>query len=195
MIAWIKSLFKTECTTLPNVSCTIPIPKVKPPKGMNISEPVSTLAELWKTDKKRFQFTYEHPNIYKMYTGGNLINRDTICIITVVDKYTEEYFKFWLELSPIVIKDIWPVYRQKKFGHRVYPVLGYNLYSQPSWMTCDEAKYLCDLVTPYFKERVERYSKLIDYREDRKVEAGKRQTERAKQEERQRLINLYTKDS
>lgn len=183
MIDWIKNLFKKDIA-----------PEHRKEDHV-ISEPVLTLAELWKTDKKRFHFDYEYPYIYEIYAGMNLQGMNITCNMTVVDKYTEECFKFGLNLSPIVIKNIWSTYWQKKFGHRVYPVLGYRVYSHPSWMSCDEAKYLCDLVTPYFKERVERYSKLVDYRKDRKVEAGKRQTERSKQEERQRLVNLYAKDS
>lgn len=186
MIAWIKSLFKKDIALEHREQEPV------------ISEPVLTLAELWKKDKKRFKFTYAHSPIHEMWGGAvaNFRGRSMInCDVNVLDRKTKEFFDFSIILSSESIKSVLASYWLHKFSHKVYPILGYDLYSQPSWMTYDEAKYLCDLVKPYFKERVERYSKLVDYREDRKVEAGKRQTERAKQEERQRLVNLYTKES
>lgn len=181
MIEWIKNLLQKDIA--PEHRNQEPI----------VSEPVLTLAELWKTDKKRFKFEYSSADRERVTYDGQLFQN-----LVVTDTSTNEKFEFYLILERVaIIKYPWlPEHAIKPFlKHKIYPVLGYIVYSQPSWMTSNEAKYLCDLVTPYFKERVERYSKLVDYREAREVEAGKRQTERAKQEERQRLVNLYTKES
>lgn len=180
MIAWIKNLLKKDIA--PEYRKEDPV----------ISEPVLTLAEIWRMDKKRFKFEHGGTDTERQLSYSGELLQDLL----VTDINNNEKFKFCIGLDRVAISKYMCEHANRPFlTHKLYPILGYKIYSQPTWMTYDESKYLCDLVTPYFKERVERYSKLVDYREDRKVEAGKRQTERAKQEERQRLVNLYTKES
>lgn len=62
--SWWKSLFQEpdlSTSGLPKVTCDVPMPEVKPPKPeKNISEPILSFIEVYKSNPKRFKVKKEY---------------------------------------------------------------------------------------------------------------------------------------
>lgn len=197
---WFKRLFgigdkmETDNWGLPKVSCDIPMPKVKPLKGKNISEPVFAMLNTWKQNPKRFvhSTTYDTSVIFSITSQrSRQVNYEAI----FTDKISGEVFKFYLKLKDSSVQDIWNRYwhshKQDFASHKVYPILGYILESKPSWMTQDEAEFVIETVKPYYLNRVNRYRDIVESRIDRTRKANELKSEIAKQKERDRLTGVY----
>lgn len=194
---WFKQLFgiedkmETDQWGLPKVTCDIPMPRVKQPKGKDISEPVFAMLNTWKQNPKRFK-TYIQMDQESF--GGITIHRDNYATFVVLDIVSNEKFSFGLYLGYEALKDIKSIlYHFVPWfaAHRIYPVLGCKVSTKPAWMTQDELDFITETVQPYYLKRVERYKDIVESRIDRTRKAAELKSEIAKQKERDRLTGIY----
>lgn len=194
---WLKRIFCSQedfnvhANGLPKVSVEIPMPKVKPTKGSDISEPVFAMLNAWKQDPKRFKVICKvnSTNIHTLSYG-----RNPTAELDVVDTKNPETFKFGLWLDWEAYKDMSSLMYHflPFFGlHKIYPVLGCKVHYKPSWMTQDELDFIAKTVTPYYLKRVNRYRDIVESRIDRTRKASELKSEIAKQKERDRLVEIY----
>lgn len=167
------------------------MPKVKPPKGKDISEPVFAMLNAWKQNPKRFVLRLKlDPDIYAELN----YHRKPLVKLYVSDTTSKEVFEFSLALGDASTNDIRclayffiPYFTQ----HKIYPVLGSSVQSKPSWMTQDELEFIIETVKPYYLKRVNRYKDIVESRIDRTRRANDLKSEIAKQKERDRLTGIY----
>ena len=161
-----------------------------------ISEPVQTLARLFKENPKRFIFEYEthtvnDADMLRVYYQRA---KHAYSCVKVIDSRTQEFWKFELGLYWEAVSDSRYDFRSvvgSFGGHTTYPVLGFSLTSKPNWLTEDEVEYFKETLIPHFLDRVNRYREIINYRKERTEESHKRKTDLDKKKERQRLIDIY----
>lgn len=179
MINWIKGLFNTETDDMG-------FPKMK---AKGVSEPVYAMLKAWQEDKERFTFSFK--------VDSQLDHRNAEFFSTVVtDTKTGEYFKF-LGRPTESYRHTVVVYTNygsppRKFAQdKICICNGITIFSYPSWLTMLEVEYLKAEMFPYYQKRVARYRDIIKYREQRKENTSRRNSQIAKDKERQRLMEVY----
>lgn len=174
------------------------MPKVNPPKGKNISEPVFAMLSVWKQNPKRFKIKecQKFSDIYynRWSTTGDYRN-SMLWGLDVIDTQESVQLGFSVYLEWEAYSDIsgglCSIFGNWLGQHKVYPVLGSKVCSKPSWMTQDELEFITKTVTPYYLKRVNRYRDIVESRVDRTRKASELKSEIAKQKERQRLCEVY----
>ena len=172
MINWIKGLFREE--------------KIDP---RGVSEPVFAMLKAWQEDKDRFVFTFK---VDRQNDHRNLGYIKTVA----TDTKTDECFEF-LGRSEDSYRYTEVVYISHttnipRFGQDKLCICnGITIFSYPSWLTMLEVEYLKAEMFPYYQKRVARYRDIIKYREQRKVNTSRRNSQIAKYRERQRLMEVY----
>lgn len=199
-MSWFKELFgvgdKSPCDEhgLPYVKDIVPMPKVKPCKPeKDISEPVYAMLNAWKQNPKRFKLTTKQ-NFLEIVNAPYY--RTPNWAISVTDTQCSVVLDFVVRLETEAWRDINMNYYDSVFKrtfvqHQIYPVLGSEVGSKPSWMTSDEIKFIILTVTPYYLKRVNRYRDIVESRIDRTRKASELKSEIAKQKERDRLVEIY----
>lgn len=162
----------------------------------SVSEPVQTLARLFKENPKRFSFEYETHivNDAVMFRTYYCKHKHASSCVKVIDSQTQEFWKFELGLYWEAVSDSRYDFRSvvgSFGGHAIYPALGFILTSKPNWLTEDEVEYFKEALMPHFLDRVNRYREIVNYRKERTEESHKRKTELDKKKERQRLVDIY----
>lgn len=191
MINWVKGLFYTDRTSL------VYEPEPKQWKvTKNISEPVFAMLNTWKQNPKRFKLKLGK-NISSLWSDSMhspCYYRNPIGELKVIDSQGQETFCFGLSLTTGSYADGYTTayHMFAKFAsHKIYPVLGSNVLSRPSWMTQDELDFIIETVKPYYLKRVNRYRDIVESRIDRTRKASEMKSEIAKQKERDRLMGVY----
>lgn len=200
MINWFEKLFgngdNIPCDEngLPYVKDIVPMPKVKPCKPeKDISEPVYAMLNAWKQNPKRFKLTTKQ-NFLEIVNAPYY--RTPNWSISVTDTQCNVVLDFVVRLDTEAWRDINMNYYDSVFKrtfvqHQIYPVLGSEVCSKPSWMTSDEIKFIISTVTSYYLKRVNRYRDIVESRIDRTRKASELKSEIAKQKERERLVEIY----
>lgn len=168
-------------------------PYVKPCKGKNISEPVFAMLNAWRQNPKRFKLEldksiislWSDPPRYGIYYGNPTSE------LKVVDQQGHETFYFGLSLFSESYADGYTTAWNMFTSHRIYPILGSEVNSKPSWMTQDELDLIIETVKPYYLKRVNHYRDIVESRIDRTRKASELKSEIAKQKERDRLTGVY----
>lgn len=177
---------------LPSVENIAPMPKVKPPKAdKDISEPVLAMLNAWKDSPKMFKLNLDK-EVYHLWNESRSYGNPT-AQLKVFDTQRKEAFYFSVSLGSESYSDGYQsVFYMFGFAqHKIYPVLGSNVTSKPSWMTQDELDLIIKTVKPYYLKRVERYRDIVESRMDRSRKASEMKSEIAKQKERDRLTGIY----
>ena len=196
---WFKKLFAAS----PHGH--LPMPEVKPcKKEKSVSEPVLAMVKAWEKDKKRFNFHIEEDDLqdieYRVTSNYSRYCKKYKIIIK--DSRTDEVFQLSAYDTPAngqsvmyipirFCRESKEVIKRHSFNHKLYlsSHLAFTLY--PSWITRDEVEYIYECVKDYYEERTNKYKELINYRIDRKLDAAIKLSQRAKAEERQRLMEIY----
>lgn len=164
MFKWIKeSLFgntrgyEEGSTILPEVQNILPMPKVKPTKGSDISEPVISFLETVRKNPKRFKVGVD-------------------CSVYILDKSIVEIpdykaYKIWDKYLGIG----WHVRGSRWTGSSVFllehsdPDLKFCDYKHAFFLTSDEKEYLIKEISSIMNYRVDRKAKLDKIRADRRI--------------------------
>jgi hypothetical protein len=176
---------------LPSVDNLVPMPKVKPTKGGDISEPVLSMLETWRRNPKRFTMSVDID--YKEFHSSSFY-KSAYVKLTVNDTTSNEEFIFGLLLQNGSFEDMRSIIHHFApwfSQHKIYPVLGSKVTYKPSWMTEDELEFIIKTVKPYYLKRVNRYRDIVESRMDRSRKASELKSEIAKQKERDRLTGIY----
>lgn len=197
---WFKQLFgigdkmQTDIDGLPYVQNLVPMPDwYKPPTGKDISEPVYAMLNAWKKDPKRFKISPKQNFLeivnapYHRTPNWSLSVTDTKCGV-VLDFVVRLEADTWRDINMNYYNS---VFHRTFIQHQIYPVLGSEVCSKPSWMTADEMDFIISTVKPYYLKRVNRYRDIVESRVDRTRRANDLKSEIAKQKERQRLSEVY----
>lgn len=195
---WFKKLFgigdkmETDIYGLPYVKTGILMPEVKSTKGKDISEPVFAMLSTWQQNPKRFKLRVDksimslwNDTQYGAYCGNPTSE------LKVIDPQGHETFYFGLSLFSESYADGYTTAWNMFTSHRIYPILGSEVNSKPSWMTQDELDLIIETVKPYYLRRVNRYRDIVESRIDRTRKANELKSEIAKQKERDRLTGVY----
>ena len=203
---WFKKLFSGRVgnQSWPDFKCGVPMPKVKPCKEeKNVSEPVVSMVKAWEKDKKRFTFDIKETNgqdsEYRLASSSGYCKTYKI---EIEDLKTDEVFEVYGYDTPINSCSIMyipmrfyssdqGIPKRHNFSHKAYLSSHLTFTSYPSWITRDEVEYIYDYIKDYYEERTNKYKELINYRIDRKLNDAIKLSERAKAEERQRLVEIY----
>jgi len=160
MFKWVKESLFGNSDSLGNGSLspvrTPPMPKVKPTKGSNISEPVISFVETVRKYPKRFD-----------------VGQDTHWYTVRTEREIADYkaYKIWdkkLDKGWYVRGDRWlpnmhfvSLYNSKGY-HPVY-------YEHAFFLTPDEKEYLIQEISSIMNYRVDRKAKLDKIRADRRI--------------------------
>lgn len=181
-MSWFTSLFKKQ--------------DIKSP--LNISEPVYSMLNAWKEDKDRFEFNFQ-----SKFTGKDNFTLNDIRVLNckITDSVTKELFEFVALLKETrhsYYIDAYPYYidfacqwKPRFAANKVCLCDGADIYSTPSWMTLDEVEFLKAEMFPYYQKRIARYRDILKYREQRRKKASERNSQIAKEKERNRLVEIY----
>lgn len=167
---WFKQLFgisdKTETDEmgLPKVSVEIPMLKVKPTKGDDISEPVLSFVKCVQENPKRFNAYSDTNHCYIMSTN----NPEDYKAYKIYDKVAE---KGWY-LCGCYYSNVWFI--------GGYPGEGGPMYSDPFFLTEDEKSFIIREVKAIMQYRGGRKEKLEQIRKERRI-----------RDERNRLKEIY----
>lgn len=191
MIKWIKGLFYADKDS------TVYEPEPKQWKARkNISEPVFAMLNAWKQNPERFKLKLDK-NIINLWSDSihsQGYYHNPTGELKVIDSQGQETFCFGLSLTTGSYSDGYTTayHMFAKFaGHKIYPILGSNVLTKPSWMTQDELDFIIETVKPYYLKRVNRYRDIVESRIDRTRKANELKSEIAKQKERDRLTGVY----
>jgi len=179
---WFKNLFTKKEPDLPVVT-------------KNISEPVHAMLKAWTEDKERFTFSFttDVPN-FNDYRSHISVRA------TITDNKTKEWFEFTGHLSKgYMYTDVMYFvhltdknYQYPTFGLEKLCVCdGISIFDYPRWMTADEVEYLKAQMFPYYQKRIARYRDIIKYRKERAENTSRRNSQIAKDKERNRLMEIY----
>lgn len=170
MLNWIKGLFKVDDD-----------PKLKPKA---VSEPVYAMLKAWQEDKDRFTFT---SRVSIMGRNPNYID----CV--AVDTKTGEFFEFSGRPNsnhPHTVI-VYVNYAAKFARDKVCICDGVTISRYANWLTKEEVEYLKAEMFPYYQKRVARYRDIIKYRQERRENNSRRNSQIAKDKERKRLMEIY----
>lgn len=156
-----------------------------------ISEPVFSILKAWQEDKDRFTFKYKVtvPESFHSYIKIE---------VHVLDTETEEQFNYTGNLTKgyTYTSAMYLMHGYSGFGWDVLcPCDGVSIYDFPRWLTFSEIEYLKEQMFPYYQERVARYRDIIKYRSERKLKSAERNSQIAKDKERNRLTKIYGEQS
>ena len=155
MFKWIKeSLFgagrgyEEGSTVLPKVYDIPPMPKVKPCKGSDISEPVISFVECVRKNTKRFDVAVDTSWSYPRTSDNNC-------------------YKIWDKL----LAKGWYIREDNWLGN-VYFIISYDgskCHTEAFFLTSDEKEYLTKEISSIMNYRVDRKAKLDKIRADRRI--------------------------
>lgn len=135
-----KEKIQTDPYGLPYITNTVPMPKVKSQK--NVSEPVISFVDCFKSNPKRFKIK------------TNPLD-NSISISYIEDRVT---------------KDIWTFCIQKQFiGYESY--LYVLLTPTIPWLTKEEQNYLYKNISSYYQERKDRVAAYKENKERKRITA------------------------
>lgn len=162
-------------------------------KAKSVSEPVFAMLNAWKHNPKRFKLAAKQ-NFLEIVNAPYY--RTPNWSISVTDTHCGVVLDFVVRLETEAWRDINMNYYDSVFKrtfvqHQIYPVLGSEVCSKPSWMTSDEINFIISTVTPYYLKRVNRYRDIVESRIDRTRKVTELKSEIAKQKERDRLVEIY----
>lgn len=201
-MSWLSKLLGFEDTVVSDVGKLIENSRkesvelfsvTKRTKGKDISEPVFVMLNAWKQNPKRFVLKLDK-DISNLWTDTIHSYENLSSGLKVIDSESQEAFYFELSLNTDSYSDGYTTtyHMFAKFAkHKIYPVLGSEAISRPSWMTQDELDFIVDTVKPYYLKRVNRYRDIVESRIDRTRRASEMKSEIAKQKERDRLMGVY----
>lgn len=142
---WFKRIFCSQedfnvyANGLPHVSVEIPMPKVKPTKGNDISEPVHVIVKNM----------LEHPQRWKVEVETTYSSRrDMVKQYKVKDSKTNEVFK-----------------AHYRYWYRYSSGISDSLVTDVSWLTEDETKLIYDTLGEVYKIKRQRLLRLVKYKE------------------------------
>lgn len=162
MFKWIKEAlfgsgrgYEDGSTVLPKVYNIPPMPKVKPCKGEDISEPVISFVECVRKDPKRFSVDSDCGNY---------------CVQVLTDIEHYKAYKIWdkklkagwyVKGSRYLMSNSMFVYKFTKNGP--------EFYEHAFFLTTDEKEYLIKEISSIMNYRVDRKAKLDKIRADRRI--------------------------
>lgn len=203
MFKWFKNLFKTDHLSkdigkviLPTVENLIPMPKVKQPKGKDISEPVWGIIRAFEENPKRFKFDMDRNPTPDYFWQDRYSQGTTGCYFRVIDRITGESFNCSVSGLPTFT----PNASKTFMSYRGYIcALGYALIHSEKiigkvhngWITPDESDLLVETIGNQYADRI---MKVFHYREaketkEERAAAIKKALDLV--EERQRLCEVY----
>lgn len=156
MFKWIKDIlsygsgraYEEGSTVLPKVLNIPPMPKVKPCKGNDISEPVISFVECVRKNPKRFDVAKDTRWSYHCTTDNNC-------------------YKIW---DKFLAKG-WYV-REDNWVGNAYFIMSYGgrkCHTEAFFLTSDEKEYLIKEISSIMNYRVDRKAKLDKIRTDRRI--------------------------
>jgi hypothetical protein len=160
MLKWVKSLFGSTrgyeegYTVLPEVHNIPRMPKVKPPKGSDISEPVISFLETVRKNPKRFKVG---------------VDCSSYTVRSVEEKPDYKAYKIWdnkLEKGWYVRGSRWIASSVFLLEH-INPLL--CVYEDAFFITPDEKEYLIKEISSIMNYRIDRKAKLDKIRADRRI--------------------------
>lgn len=174
MFKWIKDIlsyrtgrgYEEGSTVLPKVRNIPPMPKVKPTKGNDISEPVISFLNTVRKHPKRFTVDSDCGN----YCVQVLMNIKHYKAYKIWDKKLKA--GWYIKGSRYLMSNSTFVYK--------FTVDGPEFYGHAFFLTSDEKEYL-----------IKEISSIMNYRVDRKAKLDKIRTDRRIRDTRNKLKELY----